>query len=94
MRGREFPQVADPSTSWLTLTNIVLGLVTLICCGAFVIGVLQELATGRRKKAALSKLDREVADLVASYDNHVFNVPGLGATMTDGGNEPRAKERR
>ena len=67
----------DPSTYWLTFTNIALGLVTLICCGAVGIGVAQELAARRKKKLALSKLDREVTDLVASYgDRHAFTSPG------------------
>jgi hypothetical protein len=85
----------DASTYWLTFTNIALGLVTLICCGAVGIGVAQELAAKRKKKLALSKLDREVTDLVASYgDRHAFNIPGLGITMADGGEELGKKEER
>jgi hypothetical protein len=77
--------VSDPSTYWLTVTNIVLGLVVLVCCGAVAIGIVQELAERRKKAAAASKLDREVADLVAAYGGHAFQVPGLGVTMADGG---------
>jgi hypothetical protein len=46
----------------------------------------------RRKKAAsLSTLDREVADLVSSFeDGHAFPLPELGMTMADGG-EPTTK---
>jgi len=85
----------DASTYWLTLTNIALGLVTLICCAAVGIGVAQELVARRKKKLALSKLDREVNDLVASYgDRHAFNIPGLGITMADGGEELGKKEER
>jgi hypothetical protein len=85
----------DPSTYWLTITNIALGLVTLICCVAVGIGVAQELAAKRRKQSALSKLDREVADLVASYsDGHAFQIPTLGLTMADGGEELGKKEKR
>jgi hypothetical protein len=87
--------VNDPSTYWLTITNIVLGLVTLICCAAVGIGVAQELAAKRKKKAVLSKLDHEVADLVSSYsDGHAFQVPSLGVTMADGGEELGKKEKR
>jgi hypothetical protein len=86
--------VSDPSTYWLTFTNIALGVVTLICCAAVGIGVLQELAAKRKKRASISHLDSEVADLVASYDGHAFNVPGLGVTMADGGEELRKKEVR
>ena len=85
----------DPSTYWLTFTNIALGVVTLIGCAAVAIGVLQELAAKRKKSIALSKLDREVSDLVTSFgDGHAFNVPTLGVTMADGGEELRTKEER
>jgi hypothetical protein len=84
--------VSDPSTYWLTIMNIVLGVVVLICCVALGIGVAQELAARRRKKA---NLDREVADLVASFsDGHAFSVPGLGVTMADGGDDLGKKEQR
>ena len=82
----------DPSTYWLTITNIALGLVTLICCVAVGIGVAQELAAKRKKKAALSTLDHEVSDLAASFgDGHAFGIPQLGLTMADGG-EPIAQK--
>lgn len=82
--------MSDPSTYWLTVTNIALGVVVLICCVAVAVGVLQELAAKHKKSAAL---DREVSDLVASFDGHAFNVPGLGVTMADGGEELRKKEK-
>ena len=84
----------DPSTYWLTITNIALGLVTLICCVAVGIGVAQELAAKRKKKTALSRLDNEVADLLTSYDGHAFHIPTLGVTMADGGEELGKKEKR
>jgi len=84
----------DPSTYWLTITNIALGLVTLICCVAVGIGVAQELAAKRKKNAALSRLDREVADLLTSYDGHAFHTPTLGLTMADGGEELEKKDKR
>jgi hypothetical protein len=84
----------DPSTYWLTITNIALGLVTLICCVAVGIGVAQELAAKRKKKTALSRLDAEVADLVTSYDGHAFHIPTLGVTMADGGEELGKKDKR
>ena len=83
----------DPSTYWLTVTNIVLGLVTLACTVAIGIGVVQELAARRKKRAALSSLDREVSDLFATFgDGHAFNVPNLGVTMADGGEPAREKD--
>ena len=87
--------MSDPSTYWLTVTNIGLGLVTVVCCIAVGIGMFQELAARRRKHVAMSKLDHEVADLVSSFgDGHAFQIPGLGVTMADGGEELRKKEER
>jgi hypothetical protein len=87
--------VSDPSTYWLTATNIALGLVTLICCIAVGIGILQELAAKRKKHVAMSALDREVSDLVSSFgDGHAFHIPSLGVTMADGGEELKKKEER
>jgi len=84
----------DPQTYWLTITNIGLGLATLICLVAVGVGIVQELAARRKQKAESAKLDREVAALVASYDGHAFDVPGLGLTMADGGEETGKKEER
>ena len=72
--------------------NIGLGLVVLACCAAVAFGIVQELTARRKKGASLSKLDREVSDLVAAYDGHAFHVPGLGVTMADGGEEIKNKE--
>ena len=84
----------DPSTYWLSVMNIVLGLVVLICCGALGVGVFQEIVARRRKRAADAGLDREVSDLVASYDGHSFDVPELGLTMADGGEPADQKDER
>ena len=87
--------MTDPSTLWLTITNIALGVVTLICIIAVGIGVVQEVAARAKKRAALSHLDHEVSDLVASFsDGHAFDHPSLGITMADGGEELRKKEER
>lgn len=87
--------MSDPSTYWLTFTNAALGVVVLICCFAVGIGVLQELAARRKKRMATTQLDREVSDLVASFqDGHAFHTPGLGFTMADGGEELKKKEER
>ncbi len=83
--------MSDPSAYWLTFTNIALGVLVLVCCGLVAYGVAQELIARRRKAAQLNQLDREVADLVASYDGHTFDVPGLGLTMADGGEETGKK---
>jgi hypothetical protein len=83
----------DPSTYWLTFTNVALGVVTLVCCIAVGVGIVQEVVARRRKAVALSDLDREVSDLVSTYgDGHAFQIPNLGVTMADGGEEIRKKE--
>ncbi|HUK15858.1 MAG TPA: hypothetical protein VLW65_05565 [Bryobacteraceae bacterium] len=86
--------MSDPSTYWLTVTNVVLGLVVLVCCVAVAVGVVQELAARRRKAVEASKLDREVADLVSAYGGHAFQVPSLGVTMADGGEKLDDKTER
>ena len=80
------------STYWLNFTNAALGVVTVLCCGAVGFGVVQELAARRKRKTAMSGLDREVSSLVA--DGHAFHVPSLGLTMADGGEELHKKEER
>jgi hypothetical protein len=92
-RSRKENFVSDPSTYWLNVTNIALGAVVLVCCVVVAIGIVQELAARRRKLAAISNLDREVADLVSTYDAHAFQVPGLGLTMADGGERLSAPDR-
>ena len=86
--------MSDPSTYWLTVTNAVLGLVVLVCCVAVAVGVVQELAARRKRAAAASQLDREVAGLVSAYGSHAFQVPGLGVTMADGGEKLDEKNER
>ena len=87
--------MSDPSTYWLTITNAALGVVVLICCVAVAIGVFQEVVAKRKKVAAMSKIDREVSDLVASFeDGHTFHLPQLGLTMPDGGEELGKKEEK
>jgi hypothetical protein len=85
--------VNDPSTYWLTVTNIILGIVAAIGVAAAAIGVVQELAGRRRRAVTTGNLDREMADLIASFDDpHALQVPGLGLTMADGGERLAAKE--
>ncbi|HEY1495223.1 MAG TPA: hypothetical protein VGF49_11815 [Candidatus Solibacter sp.] len=86
--------MSDPSTYWLTFTNAALGVVVLVCCIAVAIGVIQEIVAKRKKVSAMSKLDREVNDLVNSYqDGHAFHFPELGMTMADGGEDLGKKEK-
>jgi len=58
---------------WLTVTNIVLGLVTLSCVLVIGYAAIREIR-GR----ALARRQSEI-------DDHSFVVTGLGVTMADGG---------
>ena len=83
----------DPSTYWLTFTNIALGVVVLVCCIAVGIGIVQEVVARRKKARALAGLDHEVTSLVAGFqDGHAFHIPSLGVTMADGGEELGKKD--
>lgn len=85
----------DPSTYWLTFTNIALGVVVLICCIAVAIGVVLEIAAVRKRKAVAAEIDRELSGLTGPYTgSHAFNLPNLGVTMADGGEQLRKKEPR
>lgn len=86
--------MSDPSTYWLTVMNAALGVVVVACCLFVAYGVVQELAARRRKRAVAAGLDREVSDLVASYDGHAFHSPELGLTMADGGEPIQKDEKR
>ena len=65
----------DPNTFWLNVTNIALGVVTLICCVVVGYGIVQEVLVRVRKRRA---------SLVES-DDHSLLVTDLGITMADGG---------
>jgi hypothetical protein len=80
----------DPSVLWLNLTNIVLGVVMLICCGVIAFAVVREVLARVRSGARLTgALPR--SGFVP--DDHTFAIPELGLTMADGG-EPATKPRR
>lgn len=66
----------DPQTLWLNLTNVGLGLVTLICVVAVAYNVVDELWVRRHA--------------TQTNDTHAMHVPELGWTMADGG-EPLGK---
>ena len=67
----------NSQTLWLNLTNLALGIVTLLALGVLAFGVAQELLARRRKARELDALDDEV--------RHLLHVPELGLTMADGG---------
>jgi hypothetical protein len=75
----------DFETFWLTATNIVLGLVTLVCCGVFAHGLILEVK---------ARLASRRAKVVIPSDDHAFVVPALGLTMADGGERLDANEEK
>ncbi len=76
-------ELSDPRAYWLNVTNIGLGLVTLICLVALVRGVFLDLRGRIRGKTAFG----------TSGDDHAFFEPELGITMADGGERMEDKQR-
>lgn len=69
---------------WLNVTNLVLGVATLICL--LVIGYTTIREIRQRPKAHVTEANREKAD------DHAFIIDGLGVTMADGGEKIGADE--
>ncbi len=65
----------DPETYWLNATNVVLGVVTLVCVIAVSSTVLRELLQRARQHVPV----------LAPRDEHTFVLSDLGITMADGG---------
>ena len=65
----------DPETFWLNVTNIALGVVTVICLVAVAGVVFREIFERLRARAAV----------LVEKDDHAFVMPELGLTMADGG---------
>lgn len=71
---RRFNVFTYDEVFWLNVTNIVLGLATLICLVVVGYSVLKETRERFRNAAAAEKVD-----------DHAFLIDGLGVTMADGG---------
>ena len=76
---------SDPQTLWLNLTNLALGIVTLLALLLMVGGVAHELLLKYRRAHQVAGLDAELEALLGARSGHAFHVPGLGLTMADGG---------
>jgi len=66
---------SDQQALWLNITNIALGVVTVVCFVVVGWGVVGEVVARVRKRWGLA----------ASLDDHAFVLPVLGTTMADGG---------
>ena len=66
---------SDPKILWLNISNIALGIVTLVCWMVVGYGLVQEVLARKRKSKNTPVIS----------DDHTFLVPGIGVTMADGG---------
>jgi hypothetical protein len=77
---------SDPETTWLNVTNILLGAVVALCAVLMLGGIAHEFISRARKRHRIdAELDRDMRLL---NDDHAFDSRNLGITMADGG-EPR-----
>jgi hypothetical protein len=72
----------DPEMLWLNITNLALGVVTLVCVLVVGRAIYRELRARAEKKAVLK---REEA-------GHELYVSELGLTMADGGEKLKSPE--
>jgi len=74
---------SDPDSTWLTITNIILGAVVILCVAIMLGGIAHEFISRARKRRRIdAELDRDMRLL---NDDHAFDSPNLGITMADGG---------
>ncbi len=64
--------MSDSAAVWVNVINATLGIATLLCLAVVCYVVVKEVIA-------------RVAKPVHAVDPHVFEVPELGLTMTDGG---------
>ena len=75
----------NPDTLWLNLTNVVLGVVTLLALLGLAGAVGWEYVLRRRRAREMSGIDTELRNLIHEGSPYSLPVPGLGLTMADGG---------
>lgn len=74
---------SDPDSTWLNITNLVLGIVVVLCVVVMLGGIAHEFLSRARKRRRIdAELDRDMRLL---NDDHAFGSPHLGITMADGG---------
>ncbi len=62
---------------WLNLTNLALGLATLVCLLVIAYTTVKEIRQRIRARANVAEFEKA--------DDHAFVIDGLGVTMADGG---------
>ena len=75
--------LSDPRTYWLNITNIGLGLVTLICCAIVGRALFRDISERLRARSAET----------VTVDDHAFVHAQLGLTMADGGEKTESEEK-
>ncbi len=70
-------ELSNASTIWVDLTNVLLGLATLICLGIVAYAIVKDVAIRIKQTSKVKAREQD--------DAHVLEVPELGLTMTDGG---------
>lgn len=74
---------SDPDSTWLNITNIVLGVVVALCVLVMAGGIVHEFVSRIRKRRRIeAEIDRDMRLL---NDDRAFHSPNLGITMADGG---------
>jgi len=75
----------NPQTLWLNLTNLALGVITLLAL-LFVVGAVGwEFVVRRKRLRAIDNVDAELRSMVHTESPYSLPIPGLGLTMADGG---------
>lgn len=77
--------MSDPHTQWLTITNIVLGVVVAIVLIAMIGGIVQETVVRIRRRRLEAEIER---------DMRAFDVPAFGMADSREKPPPRKKGRR
>lgn len=76
----------NSQTLWLNVTNLALGIATLLAFGVLAYGLFGDLLAMRKRSNVMGKLDEELRNLVgAGSGAHLMPVEGMGLTMADGG---------
>ncbi|MGO4882659.1 MAG: hypothetical protein ACLP59_17850 [Bryobacteraceae bacterium] len=79
---------SDPETTWLNVTNILLGVVVVLCAAIMLGGIVHEFVSRARKRRRVeAEIDHDVH---AMFDDHAFDSPKLGITMADGGEKHKS----